>query len=75
MASVYTLAEAQEMLQLHKAALKAVLLNQSYTIKDRSYTRADLRSIQSGIDKWGDIVAQIQFGGASRVRRVIPRDL
>jgi hypothetical protein len=74
MSSVYTLAEAQEMLRLHKEALKAVLLNQSYTIKDRSLTRANLREIQSGVKYWADTVAQIQFGGATRVRRVIPRD-
>lgn len=75
MASVFTLAEATEMLNLHKEALKAVLLNQSYSIKDRSVTRANLADIQKGITDWSNIVAQIKFGGGARVRRAIPIDL
>lgn len=75
MESVFTLQEATEMLNLHKEALKSVLLNQSYTIKDRTVTRADLDSIQRGLKEWSNIVAQIKFGGGTRVRRIIPIDL
>ncbi len=69
-----TLAEAQEMYRLYIAAEKAVLKNQAYTIRDRTYTRANLEQIAKERSKWGAIVKKLSRGGA-RVRRVLPIDL
>ena len=43
-----------ERLKLYLEAEKAVLINQSYTIGNRTYTRADLGEIRAAID---DLVA------------------
>ena len=45
-----TLAYAQEQLDLYLAAERAVLNNQSYSIGDRTLTRANLVDIQKGIE-------------------------
>ena len=52
-----TLAEAQEQLIAWEAASLAVASNQSYSIKDRSLTRADASDILSMINYWSSKVA------------------
>jgi len=69
-----TLTEAQEMLNKYIEAEKAVLLNQSYTIGTRTYTRANLTSIRTGRQEWQKIVDQLSGSGGMKVRRVLFRD-
>lgn len=69
-----TLAEKRVLLREYVAAEKAVLLGQSYTIKDRTLTRADLTSIQRGRSKLESEIQSLDGGGAMKVRRVLFRD-
>ena len=55
-------------------AEKAVLLNQSYTIGTRTYTRANLTSIRNGRKEWQKVFDQLSGQGGMRLRRVLPRD-
>jgi hypothetical protein len=69
-----TLSAAKQMLNEYITAEKMVLKNQSYTIKDRTYTRATLSRLQEGRRYWEKRVAVLENGGSMKVRRVIPRD-
>ena len=73
--SSITISEARNMLALYIDAEKRVLLNQSYTIKDRTYTRADLNVIARERKRWQAIVDSLTAGGSVRVRQVLPRDI
>jgi len=73
MASV-TISQAQEMLAKYIEAEKAVLLNQSYTIGTRTYTRANLSAIRAGRAEWQKVYDQLSGSGGMRVRRVVFRD-
>jgi hypothetical protein len=72
---VYTLTEARAMLALYIEAEKVVLTGQSYTIKDRTLTRANLKEIRAGRAEWSAMVNRLEHGGGIRSRRVIPRDI
>lgn len=65
---------AKQMLNEYIKAEKAVLKNQAYTIKDRTYTRATLFRVQEGREYWEKRVAKLENGGSMRIRRVLPRD-
>jgi len=69
-----TLVEAQEMYTLYLEAEKAILKGQSYTIKDRTLTRANLTSVVKARKEWQALVNQLTAGGM-RVRRAVPRDI
>lgn len=71
----YTLIEARAMLALYITAEETVLTGQSYQIKDRTLTRANLREIRKGRAEWSTLVGRLEHGGGVRSRRVIPRDL
>lgn len=68
-----TLAQAEAQLALYLAAEERVLAGQSYTINGRSLTRADLDSIQQGIDLWDRRVKRLSRGGL-RVGYAVPKD-
>ena len=70
-----TLTEVKERLAAYLAAEVSILKSQSYTIKDRTLTRADLRYVQAEIRRLQTLVDQMEAGGSARVRRVIPRDI
>jgi tRNA(Leu) C34 or U34 (ribose-2'-O)-methylase TrmL len=70
-----TLAEYRTRLAAYKAAEIAVLKGQSYTIKDRTLTRASLKHIQDMIRKLEEAVKALQRGGSIRVKRGVPREL
>lgn len=72
--SSVTIAQAKEMLAKYIEAEKAVLLNQSYTIGTRTYTRANLSAIRQGREKWQKVLDQLSGSGGMRVRRVVFRD-
>lgn len=66
-----TLAQAEAKLTLWMAADDAVASNQSYSIGDRSMTRADAGEIQGKITYWNNMVQKLSRGGI-RVRGVTP---
>lgn len=76
------LAQAQVMLGKYIEAESTVLTGQSYSIKDRTLTRANLMEIREGRKEWQSEVARLSnadpagtSGSSSiRVKRVIPRD-
>lgn len=72
---VYTLVEARNMLALYIEAEKVVLTGQSYTIKDRTLSRANLKEIRAGRAEWAAKVQRLENGGGIRTRRIIPRDI
>lgn len=73
MADPGTLLEAQEMYAAHSAAVLIVLKNQSYTIKDRTYERADYAALLKGQKYWLERVIQLTAGGIKSTR-ALPRD-
>ena len=74
------LALATEMYTQYVAAEKVVLTGQSYAIKDRTLTRANLAEIRAGREEWHAKMLQAQAavstgsGGGIRVKRTIYRD-
>jgi len=64
-----TLAQATAQLTSYLAAETAVLSGQSYSLAGRSLSRADLRTIQQGIDTWNRRVNRLTRGGI-RVRTI-----
>lgn len=72
---IVKLENARKMYDEYIAAERAVLQGQSYSIGDRTLTRADLTKIQEGRAFWaGEILSLEQGSRGIRVRRVIPRD-
>lgn len=67
-----TLLQAQTQLTAYLAAETAVLAGQSYEIAGRKLSRADLDSIQTGINTWNARVVTLsnQAQGRSRSRTV-----
>lgn len=68
-----TLATAQAQLDLWLAADAAVASGQSYSIKDRSLTRADAGEITQKIEYWNGWVQKLQRAarGRGRTRYVV----
>ena len=64
-----TLAQAEAQLALWLTASEKVAKGQSYTIGDRSLTRADARAIQQQIDYWDKKCEQLS--GTTNVTRTI----
>lgn len=64
-----TLSQAQAQLEAYLAAETAVLSGQSYEIAGRKLTRANLESIQKGIELWNGRVQSL----TSRRRAIVPR--
>lgn len=71
------MAEAEELRGVWLAAEKAVATGQTYTIGNRSLTRADARFIHEQFMKYDKMVAGLKSGrgGGVRVMRIMPRDL
>lgn len=71
-----TLDEARSTLQLWLQAERACASGKSYTIGNRSLTRADLSDIVERIKFWRSECARLSAGTAPgmRVLRAVPRD-
>jgi hypothetical protein len=54
---------ASDLLTEYEAAISAVLNAQSYSISNRNVTRADLRWLEDGRDKYKKEVAEAARGG------------
>lgn len=63
-----TLATAQAQLDLWLAADAAVSTGQSYSIKDRSLSRADAGEITSKIEYWNNWVQKLSRAASGRGR-------
>lgn len=75
------LAEAQAMYAAYVKAEAIVLTGQSYSIKDRTLTRADLMEIRKGRQEWATQVQLLSAApatgvssGGIRMKRAIIRD-
>jgi hypothetical protein len=66
-----TLSDAEAQLAKYIAAETAVLNNQSYTIGGRALTRANLKDIQVGIERWDARVKRLSNSGI-KVRGATP---
>jgi len=69
-----TQAEIQARLTRYLEAETAILKNQSYTIGTRTYTRANLRSVQEEIRALQAQLTGAVSSGTMRVRKIIFRD-
>ena len=69
-----TLAQAEAQLAAYLTAETAVLSGQSYEIAGRRLTRADLATIQKGIQIWSARVDTLTASstGTGRVRTIVP---
>lgn len=76
--SAYTLAEAQEMLNLWKDAERSLASGQvtSYKVGTRECTLVDMEDIRAAINYFGNLVEALSGTvRTKRVTRVVPRDL
>lgn len=64
---------AQSKLDLYLTALDAVLAGQSYTINNRTLTRANIAEIEKGITLWNHRVKTMSRGSALSVTRITPQ--
>lgn len=69
-----TLQQAEEKLAEYLAAETAVLAGQSYSIAGRSLSRADLDSIQKGIEIWNQRVKNLSTSTGGRRYGGVPID-
>jgi hypothetical protein len=68
-----TLAQAQEMLDAYLAAEVALLTGgQEYSIKDRTFKRGDLATVQAGVERWENKVKELSGNLKGRVRAFTP---
>lgn len=74
-----TLETAKRHLEMWLEAEEEIAVNQSYTIKDKSFTRADLGQVRKEIDYWSAKVSVLENlaarKGRNRPYRIVPRDL
>lgn len=74
-----TLETAQHHLDAWLEAELSITTGQSYTLRGRTLTRANLTEIRNSIDYWNKKVHALdnakKTGGRNRVRCVVPRDL
>jgi len=66
-----TLAQAEASLTLWQTALDAIATGQSYTIGDRSLTRANLKDAKDMVTFWDNKVQSLTRGGI-RIRGITP---
>lgn len=70
------LATSKTRLAAYILAEQAILNGaQSYSIGNRTLTRADLDVIRTEIDRLQSEILKLSRGGAMRIQRVVPRDL
>lgn len=74
-----TLEIAKRHLEEWLEAELALTTAQSYTLRNRTLTRANLTEVRNSIKFWNDKVNELEniknTGGRNRIRRVVPRDL
>jgi hypothetical protein len=70
--AAWTLTFAKARLLEYLTAEQKVLDGQAYQIAGRAMTRADLESIQKGIDKWRREVDRLERGGGIKLQQGVP---
>ncbi|MBA2881825.1 hypothetical protein HNR65_002156 [Desulfosalsimonas propionicica] len=60
--SCFTIAELDEQITAYKAALKAVSINQEYTVGGRRFSRADLPEIRKTLEWLGTERSRMAHG-------------
>lgn len=68
-----TLIAAEAKLAKYLIAEEAILLGQRIIMNGKELTRADLASVQKGVEIWQARVTRLSRIGGLRVREVIPR--
>ncbi|MCX5875302.1 MAG: hypothetical protein NT087_03190 [Deltaproteobacteria bacterium] len=68
-----TLAQAESRLTEYLTAEESILLSQRVVMNGKELTRADLASVQKGVEIWQARVTRLSRVGGLRVREVIPR--
>ena len=63
---------ASEMLGLYLEAERSILTNQSYTIKNRTFTRANLSEVVQERKRWQQYLDSLNGGGGIRIIPVVP---
>lgn len=58
-----TLAQAETKLSEALDAVSAVMTNQSYSVRGRTYTRADLGTLQKAVEFWDKQVRRLSGSG------------
>jgi len=75
MATQQEITNAQDMYAQYLEAERVVLQGQSYSIGDRTLSRANLSEIRAGRQEWAGKVLALTTGKTGiRMTRVIPRD-
>ena len=69
------LTQTKARLALYITAEQKVLLGQSYSIRNRTLQRADLKEIRDEIDKLTKDCMKLSRGTGIRVQNVVPRDI
>jgi len=59
----FTETQCQQQLDKYLQAEERILAGQSYTIKGRTFTRADLEAVQQGIKLWSKRLNRARRGG------------
>jgi hypothetical protein len=67
-----TLAQAEAQLALYLAAETKILAGQKVEIDGQALTRANLESVQTGIDTWNNRVRTLSGRASGRGRSVTP---
>lgn len=70
-----TLAQANAKLAEWLEADTVVATGQSYSIGERSLTRANSKEIRENIKYWNNQIRRLTQGNSIKMRRAIPRDL
>ncbi len=70
-----TLTQKKALLTEYLAAERKILRGQSYTIKDRTMTRADLRWVQAERRRLSEEIQAEEGGRRIRSKRSVPREL
>ena len=69
------LQDSLDRLALYKLAEQKILNSQSYSIGNRTMTRADLSEIKAEIRKLTSDIITLQRGNTIQIQGVVPRDL
>lgn len=69
--SAFTEEICQQKIEKYLEAIDRVLLNQSYSISGKSYTRANLKELEEALQFWERRLARASRGGGVKIRQGI----
>jgi hypothetical protein len=74
MSTGLTLAEAQARYAAYLTAEEKILAGQSYEIKGRTLTRANLTEVRNGLSYWENMCNRLAGTRGAKVTSIIPMD-